>query len=115
MAYENVMFKMTIVTAADFSNKKYRAIGMNGAHGNNSETAAGICLENMTEIGGHMPVGYIGEMKFKAGGSISVGDRLTVISNGSFSQMNSGGVGWSKVDIASGGIGTGIFNFATRD
>ncbi len=63
----------------------------------------------------HVTLGYLGVMKFTAGGAVTKGKRLTVTASGYFTEAASGSYVVGRcldVDVASGAIGTGAFNFS---
>lgn len=63
----------------------------------------------------HITIGINGVQKFVAGGAVSSADTfLTVTTSGYFTAAGSGDyvVGKSLFTVASGAVGTGLFNFA---
>jgi len=64
----------------------------------------------------HVTLGYLGVMKFAAGGAVAKGKRLTVTTSGFFVEASSGSYVVGRcldAAVSSGAIGTGAFNFST--
>lgn len=88
--------------------------GVDGKLANDGKTAIGI-LQYTGKTNEGITLGYDGIQKFVAGAAISSGDALlTVTTSGYFTNAGSGSwvVGKSLSNVASGAVGTGIFNFA---
>lgn len=116
MATENSYFNTTIAAGADYSapNKQYHAFAVaDGQLANNAEEASGILL-NKPASGAFAAIGYLGEMKFAAGGAVAKGAKVTVTESGWFISADSYDtiVGESKAAVASGSVGVGFFEFA---
>ena len=93
----------------------YKAVGTTGAITGAPRSALGI-LQYGADDGGHVTLGYFGKMKFVAGGAVSAGRGVTVTTSGYFTQAGSGDVIVGRaIDtaVASGAVGTGLFNFVT--
>lgn len=115
MATSNVRMNTTIQAGEDLNSYQYHAIALDdGLLANNAEEASGILL-NKPESGEFMTLGYIGELKFRAGQAVSKGDKVTVTTSGWLitADSNDPVVGEAKAAVTSGSIGTGIFNFPT--
>jgi hypothetical protein len=82
---------------------------------NNDLEASGILQpHSKPKSGEHGSIGVMGIMKFRAGGAVGAGARVTVTTSGYFTVVVSGGnvVGRAVESVTSGSIGTGIFQFA---
>jgi len=115
MATSNVRMNTTIQAAEALTSYQYHAIALDdGCLANNGEEASGILL-NKPASGEFITLGYIGEMKFKAGAAVSKGDKVTVTTSGWFITADSNDpiLGEAKAAVTSGSIGTGIFSFPT--
>lgn len=112
----------TLVAGAELSDKlpptghRFRAIALNdGLLATNGQEAGGLLIYGAPQ-GAHITIGCAGIMKFSAGAAITKGDPLTVNSQGYLITASSGTniVGRClDADVSSGGIGTGLFDFAT--
>lgn len=104
----------TVLAAADYNaGGQYHAFALvDGQLANSIGEASGI-LVNKPKSGEHAAIAYEGELKYAAGGAISKGDKLTIVTSGWFTSANSDEaiVGIAKADVSSGGIETGLFNF----
>lgn len=111
-------FENTTITAAEnLSARQYHAIALNdGKLANNGAEASGI-LQGKPISGDHASVGYVGEMKYRAGLAVTLGDKLTVTTSGWLIPATSGStvVGKGVDTVTSGSIGNGIFSFAAGD
>ena len=117
MATENRFFNTTIAAGADYSaaNKQFHAFAVaDGQLANTAEEASGILL-NKPVSGAFAEIGYLGEMKFAAGGAISKGAKVTIAASGWFVTADSYDtvVGEVKAAVTSGSVGVGFFEFAT--
>jgi len=113
MATQNQYMSTTIAAAEDLSSLQYHAIALDdGKLANSGEEASGILL-NKPKSGEFITLGYIGEIKFKAGAAISKGDKLTVTTSGWFitADSNDPTLGEAKAAVTSGSNGTGLFTF----
>lgn len=92
--------------------RQYHAINISGTLAATVEASMGL-LQNKPLNGEDASVGYAGRMRFRAGGAVSRGDRLTVTTSGWLTTADSGDqiVGLCEHAVASGGIGKGIFDF----
>lgn len=101
------------VAGADISALQYLAISLDdGARAINGAEAGGI-LQNKPKSGEAATIGVVGIMKFRAGGAITKGAKITVDSNSTMITAGSGYyvVGRAWETVTSGSIGTGLFNF----
>lgn len=115
MTTQNRYINTTIEAAEDLNSYQYHAIALDdGKLANSGEEASGILL-NKPKSGEFITLGYIGEMKFRAGGAVSKGDKVTVTTSGWFitADSNDPVLGEAKAAVTSGSIGTGLFNFPT--
>lgn len=122
MTVEGRHFTWTIPAGEDLDDLEpgkgdlYRAIGLNdGRKAPDGLRAGGILLYG-GKSGDHVTLGYLGVMKFAAGGDIAKGERLTVDSDGRFVRATPGTYVVGRCLVAAvteGGIGIGAFNFAT--
>ncbi len=115
MATENKQMVTTIEALEDVSGYQYHAIALDdGLLATTGEEAFGIIL-NKPKSNENAAVCYIGESKYRAGGAITLGGKLTVASSGWITAGDSGDyiVGECKSTVTSGSIGTGMFNFPT--
>ena len=112
MSTENKYFSTTIKATADYSSVgQYHAFALvDGQLAANAEEASGILLNKPANLA-FAQVGYIGEMKFAAGGAISAGGKITVTTSGWFIAADSGDIvtGEAKESVTSGSVGTGLF------
>lgn len=114
MATEGRQLETTFQAAEDLNTHLYHAIALNDCKiANTAEEASGILLSK-PESGEFGRLAYCGEIKFKAGGAISQGDKLTVATSGYFTtaESNDAVLGEAKAAVTSGSVGTGIFEFA---
>ena len=115
MATENVFQSTTIEAKADLSSLQYFAIALDdGQRAVNGAEACGILMNKPAE-NRFAQIGIKGEMKFRTGGALTAGKKLTVDSNSTFIAAGSGFwiVGTAKKAVTSGSIGTGLFDFTT--
>ncbi len=113
MATDNRMFSTTIQALEDLNSHQYVAFALNdGKVANNPQEASGI-LYNKPKNTEFAEIVYFGECKFKAGGAISAGGKITVSTSGYFTNAGSFdvNVGTCKVAVTSGSVGTGFFDF----
>lgn len=115
-------FQYTVKAAEDLSNLVkgtgaiFKAVAADDRKlaANGLEAVGIICYGG--ESGNHITLDTAGIGKFTAGGAVSAGARLTVSGSGYFIAATSGSyvVGRAlETAVASGAVGTGIFNFAT--
>jgi hypothetical protein len=81
---------------------------------NSGANASGILMSHSKpKVNEHGSIGVGGILKFRAGGAIGAGARVTVTTSGYFTVVVSGGeiVGRAFEAVTSGSIGTGIFSF----
>jgi hypothetical protein len=116
MATENVILKYTMQAQENLSAGQYLAVSLDdGKKAEAGHEASGV-LMNKPESGEMATIGVIGIMKYKAGGAVTKGDRLTVKASGLFYSADSGSyiVGTARETLSgAGSIGTGLFNFTT--
>ena len=115
MATENVFQSTTIEAKADLSGLQYYAVALDdGLRAINGHESCGI-LMNKPVANRFAQIGIQGEMKFRTGGALTAGQKLTVDSNSTFILATSGSyiIGKAKSGVTSGSIGTGIFDFTT--
>jgi len=115
MAVQNVRHATTILSREDLTGAgpQYHAIALNdGKLANSGGEASGVLL-NKPQLNNHASLGYVGELKFHAGGAIGAGEPITVATSGWFTKAASDSyvVGRCKVAVTSGSYGTGLFNF----
>ena len=94
----------------------YKAVALGtGLVAANGREAGGLLLYG-GRAGEHVTLGYAGVMKFTAGASVAAGKRLTVAASGYLAEAASGTYIVGRcldAAVASGAVGTGVFNFAT--
>ena len=115
MAINNVKINYTVEAQEDLSGCQHKAVALaDGKVANNGAEASGI-LENKPESGDHAGLGFIGVLKYHAGGGISKDDPLTVVTSGWVTLGASGDylVGRAMAAVTSGSFGTSLFNFTT--
>jgi len=113
MAFKLEYLGHTLEAGADLSSLQYSAVSLDdGARSINGAEAGGI-LQNKPKNNEFAEIGIVGIMKFRAGGSITKDDWLTVDSNSSMIKAGSGYhlVGKALMTVTSGSVGTGKFNF----
>lgn len=121
MASSNVGLVYFVRAAVDLEDstkttgKLYKAI--NVASGNIAESGqvAGGVIVGTAKAGASVTYTFLGVEKYAAKGTITANQGLTVVASGYFSTANSGDyiVGRALIDVASGSVGKGIFNFVT--
>lgn len=115
MAVHNLYQTTTIQAGEDLSGSQYAAIALNdGKVAANGEEASGILI-NKPQNKEHAEVAWQGECKYKAGGAITKGGKITVSTSGFFTAGDSGDyiVGEAKSTVTSGSLGVGFFSFPT--
>jgi len=113
MTTQNQFMTTTIEAGEDLTANQYSAIALSdGKVANEGLEASGILL-NKPKNGEFLTLGYFGEIKFRAGVGLSVGDRLRVTTSGYMISAASGYyfAGRAKAAVTSGSLGTGFFNF----
>ncbi|MEE8394801.1 MAG: hypothetical protein V3S29_02020 [bacterium] len=123
MSVEGRFFNWTMSAGEDLddltpgSGDLFKAIALDdGKPAANGKEAGGILIYG-GKSGEHISIGISGVMKFVAAGAVVAGARLTVTTSGYFTTAVSGSyVVGSNLDtaVASGAVGTGMFNFAGR-
>jgi len=104
---------LTIVALEALDTHQYQAVALDdGKVANNGSEAIGILL-NKPKINEHATLAYKGISKFRAGGAITKGKRMTVATSGYFTTAGSGyyTVGRALETVTSGSIGVGAFDF----
>lgn len=115
-------FTRTVVAGNDLSapGDLYKAITLSGDFAQNGRNAMGILLEGASS-GRNVTVGVMGVMPFASEDISSAGGALTCQGSGWFSNLKSGDYevgfayghkGTDQVQVNSGAIGEGLFNFA---
>lgn len=97
----------------DLTERQFHAINISGTLAANAEAAMGILVNKPTADRDDAAVALEGRIPFRAGAAVSRGDRLTVSTSGWLTTADSGDqvVGLCEFGVASGGIGTGRFDF----
>jgi hypothetical protein len=119
MAWSGQYFSMTYVAGEDHSAelKAGIAIAINdNLVANTGKEAAGILLSHSKPKSGEQgSIGVMGIMKYRAGAAVTADALLTVTTSGFFITLPASGffgVGRALDTVASGGIGTGMFDFS---
>lgn len=101
-----------VLAGEDLSARQYHAINISGTLAGTVEASMGI-LQNKPENGEDAAAGMAGASRFRAGGAVTAGSRLTVTTSGWVTAADSGDqvVGFAPFAVASGGIGYGHFDF----
>lgn len=113
MATSNEFLVSPIPVLEDLDTHLYVAFAVvDGKVANSAHEASGILLSK-PKNGEAGQIGYVGEMKFKAGGALTKGDKITVTTSGYFTSAGSAdvNVGECLRDVTSGSVGTGLFAF----
>ena len=112
-------YSIPVTPGENLSLRQWRAINIAGTLAANAGASMGI-LQNKPDGTTDMSASlvYLGRVKFAAGGTVSAGNDLTVATSGwvivaaaPASGNSTRLVGKSEFNVASGGIGEGIFNF----
>lgn len=103
-----------VEAGADLSSAQYKAIKIDGTIAADA-SAIGILQNKPSASGRDATAGYLGRSRYVAGAAVSAGAQLTVTTSGYMITVTSGTavVGKALGAVSSGGIGEGIFNFAT--
>lgn len=113
MATSNERLVSPIPVLEDLDTHLYVAFAVvDGKVANSAHEATGILLSKPQD-GEAGQIGYVGEMKFKAGGALTKGDKITVATSGYFTSGGSAdvNVGECLRTVTSGSVGTGLFAF----
>ncbi|HPA76840.1 MAG TPA: DUF2190 family protein [Deltaproteobacteria bacterium] len=113
MAIKGDFLSATITAGSDLSGLQYYVVALHdGNRAINGHEACGI-LQNKPKTGEAALVGYVGLMKYRAGGAITQGNKLAVDSNSTMIKAASGDLikGEALNTVTSGSIGMGIFSF----
>ena len=120
MAFENQQINITIQASAALTDLRaglgelYKAVGTTGDVTGDDDLAIGILTQGADDAG-HAGICVFGVCKYVADGAVTNGQGLTVTTSGYMTAATSGGhcVGRNLISaVASGAVGTGIFNFA---
>lgn len=105
-----------LAAGADLSASQYKAVVVAGTIAATGATAIGIQQNKPSAVGRDLTVGYLGRSRYVAAAAVAAGARLTVTTSGYMTTVVSGQaiVGRAVAAVSSGGIGEGIFNFATN-
>ncbi len=107
------LMSVPVNAGADLSGSQYHAIQIAGTIATAPTNTLGI-LQNKPESGEDATAGWLGRSRFRAGGPVTAGNRLTVGAGGWLMAVGSNelGVGTALQTVNSGAIAEGIFNFA---
>lgn len=107
--------QIPVVATEDLSVAQYHACDVDGTLAQIGDTAIGL-LQNKPESGEDASLVYSGRSRYRAGGAITTGGRMTCAASGWVTAAGSGDaiVGRALSTVTSGSIGEGIFNFATN-
>lgn len=103
----------TIQALEALDTHQYQAVSLDdGKVANNGSEAIGILI-NKPKINEHASLACRGIIKFRAGGAVAIGKRMTVATSGYFTTAGSGDflVGRALQAVTSGSIGVGMFDF----
>jgi len=121
MAYENISWNLTIQASEALTdiaagtgelNKAVSNLGKIAADG---QSALGL-LKYGADDGGHVALGFAGQMKYVAGEAITAAAQLSVTGSGYLRVATSGDTVVGRaltVSVASGAVGTALFDFST--
>jgi len=113
MSFANWFKSFTVQAKEDLDTHQYLAVALDdGKVANNGSEAIGI-LQNKPKTNEHATIAFTGIMKFRAGGAVAIGARMTVATSGFLSTAGSGDyiVGREVAAVTSGSIGTGLLDF----
>jgi len=112
MAHFGKIDTFSISAGADLSTLQWYAVKLDGTRATNGKEAAGLIV-NKPKAGEHCTVGISGRMKFRAGGTIVAGNKLTVDSNSTLIKASSGSwlIGQALAGCSSGSVGTAACDF----
>lgn len=98
----------------DLSTHQYKAVSIAGTVAASDGAAFGI-QQNKPGNGEDLAIAYAGISRYRAGGAVSANGRISVTTSGWIIAATSGDTSCGKAieAVSSGGIGEGIFNFAT--
>lgn len=105
--------RISLTAGADLTSDQYKCVGIGGTVVGTDVLARGL-VYNKPRSGEPLSILVQGIGKYRAGGAIAVGARLTAAASGWIATAASGdvSVGFATEAISSGSIGLGIFNFA---
>lgn len=108
-------YSIPVVATEDLSSAQYHACDIDGTLAQVGDTAIGL-LQNKPESGEDGELTFGGRSRFRAGGAVTIGARLTCAASGWVTAAGSGDaiVGRALAAVTSGSIAEGIFNFATN-
>jgi hypothetical protein len=111
MAVERQFETITVTASQDLTGHQYKAVGLDGLVAATSLAAKGLA-RNKALSGDHLTLGYKGQMKAIAGGAINSGSQVGVTTSGFLIAVaTSSYVGVALVQVASGDLFTGVFDF----
>ncbi len=112
MAVQRKFDTITVVcSAADLSAHQFMPVQLDGLIAETTLPAIGL-LQNKPLNGDHMTVGYKGQMKAFAGAAINSDAQLGVTTSGFIIAVTTSAyIGKTLVQVASGDLFTGIFDF----
>lgn len=116
MAIDNKFISTNLNPLEDQEAAQYHAFAnADSLLANNADEATGI-IQGKRKTNEHTSIGYIGEMKFAAGGAVAKDANITVVTSGWLTQADSNDaiVGVAKNSVTSGSIGTGWFSFPVK-
>lgn len=115
MAVEGTHLDITIVAGEDLSSYQYHVVDVDGTRSTASLGAVGI-VQNAPASGEHAAVAYAGNMKAKAGGTITKGASVVLTASGTLAVGSNGVVGRAMAAASSGSIFqlVGMFPTATN-
>jgi len=111
MAIKGDFLSASITAGSDLSALQYYVVALHdGNRAINGHEACGI-LQNKPKSGEAALVGYVGLMKYRAGGAVTQGNKLTVDSNSTMIKAASGDLikGEAVNSVTCGSIGTVLF------
>ncbi len=101
----------TIVASADLTGHQFKPVGLDGLIAETTLPAIGL-LQTKPLNGDHCTVGYKGQMKAYSGAAINSGSQVGVTTSGFLIAVTTSAyVGKAIVQVASGDLFTGIFDF----
>lgn len=105
---------LPFIASINLEQLQYHAVTIGGTLANDGATAMGYS-QNKPAIGEDGTLGFMGRSDYRGGAAISAGNQLTIATSGWTVVAGSGDsvIGRAISNVGSGGIGEGIFNFAT--
>jgi hypothetical protein len=108
--------KIPVIAGEDLSGAQYAAVEIDGTVAAEDFVARGL-LQNKPRSGEDASLLVAGRSKFKAGGTIAAGGRMTITTSGVCTAATSGSagiIGFSLTAAASGDVTEGVFNFVNH-